>query len=70
MPAQGSRVDRVESVELYGVEREFLAALAPHLARRMAFTLSVAEQQFYLTTDGVQLTTALTRHPLGENRSS
>jgi len=62
---EGSRIYRAESVELYPIDREFLAGLAAHLARRMAFNLSVVERQLYLTIDGVQLTTEVTRRPIG-----
>jgi uncharacterized protein YaeQ len=64
---EGSRIHRSESIELYAIEREFLAAVAPHLARRTAFALSVNEGHIYLTIDGVQLTTEVTRHALGGN---
>jgi uncharacterized protein YaeQ len=60
----GSRIHRAETVELYAIDREFLAELAPHLSRRTAFTLSVVERQLYLTIDGVQLTADVTRHPI------
>lgn len=61
---EGSRIHRGESIELYAINREFLAALVPHLARRTSFTLSVVERQLYLTIAGVQLTTEVKRHPL------
>lgn len=62
---EGSRIHRAESVELYALDREFLAEFASHLARRTAFTLSVVERQLYLTIDGVQLTTEVTRYAIG-----
>jgi uncharacterized protein YaeQ len=43
------RIHRVEAMELYAVDRGFLARLAPRLARRMEFTLTVAERHLYLT---------------------
>jgi uncharacterized protein YaeQ len=61
---EGARIHRVDSIELYGIDREFLAALVPHLARRTAFTLSVVEQHLYLTIDGVPLQTEVTRYPV------
>jgi len=67
---QSTRIHRAEAVELYAIDREFLGALGPHLARRTAFTLSVVEQHLYLTIDGVQLTTEVTRHALGGTGAS
>jgi uncharacterized protein YaeQ len=66
---EGSRIHRAESVELYAIDREFLAGLVAHLDRRMAFTLSVIERQLYLTIDGVQHTTEVTLHRLGGDGS-
>lgn len=66
----GVRIHRAESVELYAIDREFLAALVPHLARRTAFTLSVVERQLYLTIDGVQLTAEVQRYSLGDRGAS
>jgi uncharacterized protein YaeQ len=61
---EGSRIHRAETVELYAIDREFLAGLASHLTRRTAFTLSVVERQLYLTIEGAHLTTEVTRHPI------
>jgi uncharacterized protein YaeQ len=52
------RIHRVEAMELYAVDRDWLASLAARLTRRMEFTLSVAERHVYLslgeeTLDGV-----------------
>jgi hypothetical protein len=41
-----------------------LAGLASHLARRVAFSLSVMERQLYLTINGVQLVTEVTQHAI------
>jgi uncharacterized protein YaeQ len=43
------RIHRVEALELYALDREWLAALAARLARRMEFSLTVAEQHVYLS---------------------
>jgi len=63
---QGSRIHRAESVELYAIDREFLAGITPHLARRTAFTLSVVARQLFLSIDGVPLTTEVKRHSLSQ----
>lgn len=61
---EGSRIHRADSIELYAIDREFLAGLAPHLERRVAFSLSVIERQLYLTINGAQLVTEVQRHRL------
>ena len=43
------RIHRMEALELYAVDRGWLARLATKLARRMEFTLTVAERHVYLT---------------------
>jgi uncharacterized protein YaeQ len=43
------RIHRVEDMELYAVDRGWLAGLAARLSRRMEFTLTVAERHVYLS---------------------
>jgi uncharacterized protein YaeQ len=43
------RIHRVEAMELYAVDRDWLASLAARLTRRMEFTLTVAERHVYLS---------------------
>jgi uncharacterized protein YaeQ len=43
------RIHRVEALELYALDRAWLANLAARLARRMEFSLTVAEQHVYLS---------------------
>lgn len=43
------RIHRVEAMELYAVDRSWLTQLAARLARRMEFTLTVAERHLYLS---------------------
>jgi uncharacterized protein YaeQ len=45
----GERIHRVEALELYAVNREWLASLVARLARRMAFSLTVSEKHLYLS---------------------
>jgi uncharacterized protein YaeQ len=43
------RIHRVEALELYALDRQWLANLATKLARRMEFSLTVAEHHVYLS---------------------
>jgi uncharacterized protein YaeQ len=45
----GERIHRAAAIEVYALEPEWLAALAAKLARRMSFSLTVAERHVYLT---------------------
>jgi len=59
-----TRIHRADDIELYAVDREFLAALVPHLARRTTFALSVSERHLYPTVGGAHLPTELARRSL------
>jgi uncharacterized protein YaeQ len=43
------RIHRSESLELYVLDRDWLAQLAAKLARRMEFSLTISEQHVYLS---------------------
>jgi uncharacterized protein YaeQ len=43
------RIHRVAALELYALDRAWLAALVPKLTRRMEFSLTIAEQHVYLS---------------------
>ncbi|HWJ34997.1 MAG TPA: YaeQ family protein [Steroidobacteraceae bacterium] len=45
----GERIHRIEALELYALDQEWLANLAARLERRMTFSLTIAEQHVYLT---------------------
>jgi uncharacterized protein YaeQ len=45
----GERIHRIEALELYALDQEWLASLAVRLERRMTFSLTIAEQHVYLT---------------------
>jgi len=60
-----AHIHRAEAVEVYGVDRALLAALAARLERRMAFALAISERHLYLTLGETSLSGAVTRHPLG-----
>jgi uncharacterized protein YaeQ len=53
---EGERIHRREALEIYAVDRDFLAAWLARLNRRMTFDLSVSDGQIYLVLDEVTLT--------------
>src|ERR1700687_134309 len=59
------RIHRVEAMELYAVNRDWLASLAARLTRRMAFTLTVAERHIYLSLGEETLAGVLERVEIG-----
>jgi uncharacterized protein YaeQ len=59
------RIHRVEAMELYAVDRDWLAAVAARLTRRMEFTLTVAEQHLYLSLGEETLAGSIERVGLG-----
>jgi uncharacterized protein YaeQ len=60
----GEKIHRIEALELYAVDREWLAALAERLARRMAFTLTISERHVYLSLGEQTLSAAVRKIPL------
>jgi uncharacterized protein YaeQ len=60
----GEKIHRVEALELYAVDREWLATLAERLTRRMAFTLTVSEQHVYLSLGEETLSAAIRKIPV------
>ena len=60
----GERIQRAESLELYGLDRTLVTALVARLERRMALELSVSDGTLYLTLGGELFTGALTTHRL------
>ena len=53
---EGERIHRRDALEIYAVDREFLAAWVTRLTRRMKFDLSVSDGQIYLVLDDATLT--------------
>jgi uncharacterized protein YaeQ len=51
----GERIHRAETLELYAVDRELIAALVQRLERRMKFELSVSGGHLYLSIGGETL---------------
>ena len=64
------RIHRVEAMELYAVDRDWLASLAARLKRRMEFTLTVAEKNLYLSMGDETLAGVIERIPIGGPRAS
>src|SRR5271163_3449654 len=60
------KIHRAEALELYAVDRDWLATLASRLARRMEFALTVADREVYLSLGAETLTCAIRRVALGE----
>lgn len=60
----GERIYNAAAIELYGVDRPFLAELVPRLERRMKFALSVTDDHLYLEIGDTTLVGLLTRWPL------
>ena len=58
-------VHRASEIEIYALDREFLAAFAARLARRMHFDLAVADAHLYLSLGKETLSGAVTRHRAG-----
>lgn len=46
---QPERIHRAQSLEIYALDRDWLAVLAAKLARRMEFALTVADRHLYLS---------------------
>ena len=65
---RAERIHRVEAMELYAVDRDWLASVAAHLTRRMEFTLTVAEQHLYLSLGGETLAGVIERVQIVEAR--
>ncbi|HEX3912001.1 MAG TPA: YaeQ family protein [Steroidobacteraceae bacterium] len=59
------RIHRAEALELYAVDREWLAQWSARLARRMEFALTVADRQVYLSLGAETLTGAVVRIGIG-----
>jgi uncharacterized protein YaeQ len=61
------KIHRAEALELYAVDRDWLAALTARLARRMEFALTVAGAQIYLSLGAQTMSCAVPRVVLGES---
>jgi uncharacterized protein YaeQ len=57
----GEKIHRAAELELYALDRDWLAALERQLERRMQFTLTVAAQHLYLAVGAETLVSSVTR---------
>jgi uncharacterized protein YaeQ len=58
------KIHRLADLELYAIDRTWLASWVKLLARRMNFTLTVAERHLYLTVGDETLSCVVERLPL------
>jgi uncharacterized protein YaeQ len=60
----GERIHRADTIELWAVDRAFIAEVAQRLDRRMSFSLSVTDRELLLSIRSDTLTGRLVRHPI------
>jgi uncharacterized protein YaeQ len=61
------KIHRAQALELYAVDRDWLATLAARLERRMEFALTVAERHVYLSLGAETISCAVPRVAIGES---
>ena len=57
----GERIHHAEALELYAIDRALVSALVARLERRVAFSLSVADHELYVSIGADNLTGAVVR---------
>jgi uncharacterized protein YaeQ len=62
----GERIHRIDALELYAMDFEWLSNVAERLQRRTAFTLTVSEQHLYLSLGEETLSGVIKRIPVGQ----
>jgi uncharacterized protein YaeQ len=62
----GASIHRAAGIEVRGLDRALLAALAARLQRRTSFDLSVSEGHLYLTLPDATLDGVVSSHRIGE----
>jgi uncharacterized protein YaeQ len=63
---RGERIHRIDALELYAMDFDWLSDLAQRLQRRTQFTLTVSEQHLYLSLGEETLSAFVRRIPLGQ----
>src|SRR5207302_136880 len=58
---RGERIHRIEALELYAMDFDWLSDLAQRLQRRTQFTLTVSEQHLYLSLGEETLSAVVNR---------
>ena len=61
---KGERIHRAEDVEIHAIDYRLIDAIVARLDRRMAFALSVADRELFLSIGTETLTGAVVRYPL------
>jgi uncharacterized protein YaeQ len=62
----GERIHRLDALELYAMDFEWLSSLAERLQRRTTFTLTVSERHIYLSLGEETLSGVIKRIPVGQ----
>ena len=66
----GEKIHRAEALELYAIDRALVAALVVRLERRVAFSMSVAEGELYVSIATENLTGSVVRLKRDTDRST
>jgi len=61
---EGQKIHRAERVECFAVPRELLESLTTHLDRRMSWTISITDGEYFIDTDGASYQASLERFAL------
>jgi uncharacterized protein YaeQ len=61
---EGERIYRAESLEIWAMDRAFIAELAAKLERRMSLTLSISDRHITASLDDAMLEGTVARHRL------
>ena len=61
----GERIHKADQLELYAIDRPFIAELVARLDRRTAFDLTITERQLYLTLGGESIEGNVERFSIG-----
>jgi uncharacterized protein YaeQ len=57
----GERIHRAEALELYAIDRALIDALVGRLERRVSWTVSIADREFFIASGGEDLTGAIVK---------
>jgi uncharacterized protein YaeQ len=60
----GERIHKVETIPLFAIDRDLIAAFCARLERRMKFSLSFTDGMLYLDVDGATLSGTVEQWPL------
>jgi len=60
----GEKIHKAAALELYGIDRALVSSLAARLERRMAFSLSIAEGELYVSIGADTLSGTVSKYPV------